>query len=479
MQEKSKLTLVNTEPTGLNDMMGMLAGIYTPTYNSGDRFFDEVIPSVLAQTHTNWEWVIWDDSDNPAFSGRLDKAIDAYRGEGYDITVARGDKHSGKIGYVKSKAVGCLSPNCSLFVELDHDDQLTDDCLEELLRAQIQNPDAGMLFSNCAEVDAAGKSHEYDAWYWEYRDAEFKGETVREGIQPCIYGILPQFPMPTSHYWTLMPNHVRAYVPAVYEAVGGYDETLDFADDYDLFLKMFKSSRVVHINKMLYVYHRGGNTWSGSRNAELQAAMTCVRESHLPELRVDIGSGMNPVHGFMGLEGDLASVNEGREAGHSIVFADVEKDGLPFKSNAVAYINSTDSLGRYKDKVAILEEIYRVLRHGGVATIQVPSTDGRGAFQDPTSVSFWNENSFADMYMNGEYRYGAKYCFMVNNLRTTPLDETGVCWVTVQLQVDKSEQLLAANATDAFSAGLHDQDAGIGVATDHPEGVLSEDDASV
>lgn len=26
--------------------------------------------------------------------------------------------------------------------------------------------------------------------------------------------------------------------------------------------------------------------------------------------------------------------------------------------------------------------------------IEVPSTDGRGAWQDPTHVSFWNENSF-------------------------------------------------------------------------------------
>ena len=30
----------------------------------------------------------------------------------------------------------------------------------------------------------------------------------------------------------------------------------------------------------------------------------------------------------------------------------------------------------------------------GWAFIEVPSTDGRGAFQDPTHVSFWNENSF-------------------------------------------------------------------------------------
>ena len=61
----------------------------------------------------------------------------------------------------------------------------------------------------------------------------------------------------------------------------------------------------------------------------------------------------------------------------------------------------------------------------------------RGAFQDPTHVSFWNENSFLDMDMNGEYRYGADYCFNVSSLRTTIPDSRQVCWVQVVLQAVK------------------------------------------
>ena len=41
-----------------------------------------------------------------------------------------------------------------------------------------------------------------------------------------------------------------------------------------------------------------------------------------------------------------------------------------------------------------MNEAYRVLAPGGWLFIDVPSTDGRGAFQDPGHVSFWNENSF-------------------------------------------------------------------------------------
>ena len=41
-----------------------------------------------------------------------------------------------------------------------------------------------------------------------------------------------------------------------------------------------------------------------------------------------------------------------------------------------------------------MAEIHRVLCHGGWAFIEVPSTDGRGAWQDPTHISYWNKNSF-------------------------------------------------------------------------------------
>jgi len=41
-----------------------------------------------------------------------------------------------------------------------------------------------------------------------------------------------------------------------------------------------------------------------------------------------------------------------------------------------------------------MKEAYRVLTDGGIFLIQVPSCPSKGAFQDPTQVSFWNQNSF-------------------------------------------------------------------------------------
>jgi O-antigen biosynthesis protein len=44
--------------------------------------------------------------------------------------------------------------------------------------------------------------------------------------------------------------------------------------------------------------------------------------------------------------------------------------------------------------VGMMNELYRVLAPGGWLMTGTASTDGRGAFQDPTHQSFWNPNSF-------------------------------------------------------------------------------------
>jgi predicted SAM-dependent methyltransferase len=68
--------------------------------------------------------------------------------------------------------------------------------------------------------------------------------------------------------------------------------------------------------------------------------------------------------------------------------------GIPLPDNSVGVLNASHVIEHLKDPIKTMREIHRVLAHGGWAFIEVPSTDGRGAFQDPTHVSYWNENSF-------------------------------------------------------------------------------------
>ncbi|BAZ16565.1 type 11 methyltransferase [Calothrix sp. NIES-4071] len=102
-------------------------------------------------------------------------------------------------------------------------------------------------------------------------------------------------------------------------------------------------------------------------------------------LRVDIGCGDRKPQNFVGVD-----IHPG--IGVDIV-ADLNKE-FPFPDNSVDELRAHDAIEHLHDRINTMNEIWRVCKPGAKVDILVPSTDGRGAFQDPTHVSFWNINSF-------------------------------------------------------------------------------------
>jgi predicted SAM-dependent methyltransferase len=111
-------------------------------------------------------------------------------------------------------------------------------------------------------------------------------------------------------------------------------------------------------------------------------------------LAIDMGSAHNKPDGYLG-------VDQYDEEGVDIVCN--VGTGLPLDDNSVGVIRAVDFIEHVKDGVALFNEFYRVLAPGGYLITRTPSTDGRGAFQDPTHVAFYNENSFW-YYTNPFYR---------------------------------------------------------------------------
>ncbi|MEB3355557.1 MAG: glycosyltransferase [Synechococcales bacterium] len=101
--------------------------------------------------------------------------------------------------------------------------------------------------------------------------------------------------------------------------------------------------------------------------------------------RVDIGCGPRKAPGFIGV--DIAPI-----PGVDIV-ADLNKK-FPFEDSTVDELRAYDAIEHLVDRIHTMNEIWRVCKPGAKVDIFVPSSDGRGAFQDPTHVSFWNINSF-------------------------------------------------------------------------------------
>jgi glycosyltransferase involved in cell wall biosynthesis len=66
----------------------------------------------------------------------------------------------------------------------------------------------------------------------------------------------------------------------------------------------------------------------------------------------------------------------------------------PWADQSIEFIYARDVIEHLPDKIQTMNEIWRILRPGGAAQIIVPTTEGSGAFQDPTHCSFWNRRSF-------------------------------------------------------------------------------------
>lgn len=101
------------------------------------------------------------------------------------------------------------------------------------------------------------------------------------------------------------------------------------------------------------------------------------------------------------------------------------RDAWPWDENSVEHVRAWDIIEHLPDKIHTMNEIYRVLSPGGSAEIVVPTTDGPGAFQDPTHVSFWNRRSFLYYEAGNPYRerfarsYGVRAKFKVASELTT------------------------------------------------------------
>lgn len=83
----------------------------------------------------------------------------------------------------------------------------------------------------------------------------------------------------------------------------------------------------------------------------------------------------------------------------------------PWQTNSVERILAHDIVEHLPDPILTMNEAWRVLEPGGLLEIFVPTTEGRGAWQDPTHRSWWNRNSFL-YYTAGEAereRFGKAY----------------------------------------------------------------------
>jgi glycosyltransferase involved in cell wall biosynthesis len=240
-----------------------LMSIITPTYRTGRKIF-RPFNSLMQQTYKNWEWVIFDDSmdDDKTYNEMCHLAKQDHR-----ISVYKAHRHCGVIGELKRRAA--MLSKGDYIVELDHDDELTHECLDYVIEAFKQFNDAGFAYGDCAEIYDDGRNRTYGRWAFDY--GSYRKE-IYDGRELFVTNY-PNINSKTIRHIVGVPNHVRAWRKDDYFVIGGHGSDVHVADDYELLLRTFLYTPMIKIPKLTYIqYHNrngGGNTQM-SRNAEIQ-----------------------------------------------------------------------------------------------------------------------------------------------------------------------------------------------------------------
>ena len=118
-------------------------------------------------------------------------------------------------------------------------------------------------------------------------------------------------------------------------------------------------------------------------------------------LMLNLGCGSTPLPGF---------VNVDLVAGPGVQRVNLRKP-WPWPNDSAEYVYAPHVIEHLPDKIFTMNELWRVLRPGGLALILIPTTGGPGAWQDPTHVSFWNRRSFLYYEAGSPYReaFAASY----------------------------------------------------------------------
>jgi len=132
-------------------------------------------------------------------------------------------------------------------------------------------------------------------------------------------------------------------------------------------------------------------------------------------MKVNLGCGSKILSGYINV--DVRNL-----PGVDMIY-DVAHDGMYFQNNTVDEVRAYDFLEHVPQNqvVFLIDEIWRTLKPNGIFESSTPSTDGRGAFQNPTHISFWNCNSWLYwMYDELREEIGAKAKFSgtVNDVQT-------------------------------------------------------------
>lgn len=242
--------------------------LFTPAYKTFQRF-DRLYNSLLEQSISNWEWIILDDSPgNENYDYMKSVVRDDFR-----VKIYKPSRCDGFVGSTKRQAASLCSGE--YIMEVDHDDELHHLALELCLSAFKKFPDAGFCFSDSCEIFEDGGNVEYGEHFGMlngiHYDYWYKGRHMRPANVPINAS--------TMRHIVGVPNHFRCWKRDLYNLVGRHNNKLSVVDDYELLVRTFLKTKMIHIPIPLYFQYMnsGGNNTQEPRRAEIQRMVSRIQ----------------------------------------------------------------------------------------------------------------------------------------------------------------------------------------------------------
>ncbi|MDO5418118.1 MAG: glycosyltransferase family 2 protein [Lachnospiraceae bacterium] len=214
--------------------------IVIPVYKTPERYLKEMLESIRSQTYPNWEVCVADGSPKGESTERILKRFAEADTRFKYVILGENKGISGNTNAAMDMAMG------DYIVLADHDDTLTPDALFECVKAMNEDPLYDVIYSDEDKLDMDGQA---------LFDPHFKPDFNPDLLTSVNY---------ICHLFVVNRNLV--------DAVGGFRQEFDGAQDYDFIFRCTEAARKVHhIPKVLYHWRCHMNSTASNPESKLYA----------------------------------------------------------------------------------------------------------------------------------------------------------------------------------------------------------------
>lgn len=251
--------------------------LITAVYNPPAAAFEDTIASVLAQNHTDWEWILSDDcSPEPWVLPRL-RELAAKEPR---VRIVQRPENGGIVAASNSSLAEARG---ELLALLDHDDVLEPNAIKKMVAAYDRYDDLDYAYSDQDLMTDAGELCE------PYYKPDWSPERLRH-----------------HNYCT----HFSMFRRSLVEEVGGFHEGFDGSQDHDLVLRVSeRARRIVHVPGTLYHWRQVPGSAAADNQAKPYAWDAGVRavQAHVDRvgIRATVSRGTSPGQYRVDREPDL------------------------------------------------------------------------------------------------------------------------------------------------------------------------------